>query len=79
MKNTISAKQLRTNLSDILLKVANEKKQYTLIYRSKPVLKLVPLDEKIEEASQLEEIPKALQLGLPNEISKASIYQREDE
>lgn len=56
VKTTINAKTLRTSLAQILERVRRGER-FTVLYRSKPVCRIVPLDADELERGDLEDDP----------------------
>ncbi len=80
--NTISAKELRTNLKEIVKDVGERNIEYILIYRSQPILKLTPLTEAETKIPELDRILKKTEgLGTAKDDShyskdKKVLYKR---
>lgn len=55
---TVSAKDFRKNLKKYIEKISKNKEEYTLIYRSKPVMRLAPIEKN--KKPTLKEINKIL-------------------
>jgi prevent-host-death family protein len=64
MQNVINAKTLRTDLAAILERV-RKGERFTVVYRNRPVCRLVPVDVSEEIQGALEEDPlyRAVALG----------------
>ena len=56
MQNIINAKTLRTDLASILERV-RKGERFTVVYRSHPVCRLVPIDVSEESQGALEDDP----------------------
>jgi len=56
MENTINVKELRASLASIIKRVGMGAK-YTVIYRSRPVFRIVPIDPENENMIPLEKDP----------------------
>ncbi|VBB44856.1 conserved hypothetical protein [uncultured Desulfatiglans sp.] len=56
MENTISAKELRASLPVIVQRV-RKGEQFTVLYRSQPVFRIVPVDEEDRISCPLDKDP----------------------
>ena len=56
MSSTINAKQLRASLPEVVARV-RKGAQFTVLYRSRPAFRIVPVDQVVAKSVSLEDEP----------------------